>query len=196
MKKRLAIICLMLFLVSCGAQARTTEPLDYQETKQMVIDILKTEDGKKTVQDMMQDPQFKEKIVVTDTAVTDAMDQALHNPKNQKQIQKVFENPKVAASMAKVTQKQQEKLLKQLMKDPEYQTMLMDVMKNPEFEKQITDLMKTEPFRKQMMTVMTEALDNPMFKEKYMELMIQANEEALQSKKGKKKGGGDASGGG
>lgn len=189
MKKWLAVICLMLFLVSCSAQARQTETHDYQETKHMVLDILKTEDGKKSVEKMMEDQKFKEKIMVTDTAVTDAVDKALHNPKNQKQIQKVFQDPKVAANIAKVTQKEQEKLLKQLMKDPEYQKMLLDVMKNPDFEKQITDLLKTEPFRKQTMVIMTEALENPIFKEKYMDLMIKANEEALQSKKN---GGGDS----
>lgn len=160
----------------------------------MVIDILKTEDGKKAVQEMMQDPEFKEKIMVTDTAITAAMDKTISDPKNEKQIQKVFENPKVAASFAKATQKQHEQLLKQLMKDPEYQKMLTDVMKNPDFEKQMTDLMKTEPYRKQLMVIMTEALDNPMFKEKYMQLMMKVNEEALKSEKKQQQGGGAGGG--
>lgn len=198
MKKWLTIVCLMFFLVSCGAQARPSETLDYQETKHMVLDILKTDDGKKAVQKIMEEPGLKEKITVSDTAVTDAVDQAFHNPKNQKQLQKVFQDPKVAANFAKVTQKEHKQLIKQLMKDPDYQKMLLETMKNPDFEKQITDLMKTEPFRKQTMLIMTEALDNPIFKEKYMELMIKANEEALQSKKkdGKKGGEGSSGGGG
>lgn len=167
----------------------------------MVVDILKTEDGKKAVQEMMRDPHFKNKIMMTDTAMSDAVNRAIGNPKNQKQIQAVFQDPKVAANFAKVTRKQHEQLLKQLMKDPEYQKMLVDVMRNPQFEKQLTDLMKTEPFRKQMMTIMTEALDNPMFKEKYMQLMIKANEDALkqQKKDGQQKsgtGGGGAEGSG
>lgn len=197
MKKWLVITFLTVILVSCGAQqSEQTQTLDYQETKQMVLDILKTDDGKKIVQKIIEEPETKQKIMVSESTVTDAVDEALHNPKNQNQMKKVFQDPKVAANFAKVTQKEHEKLIKQLMKDPEYQKMLLDVFKNPDFEKQLTDLMKTEPYRKQTMVIMTEALENPIFKEKYMQLMLKANEEALQSKKGNEQGGGGSSGGG
>lgn len=197
MKKWFVITFLIVILVSCGSQQpEQGQTLDYQETKQMVLDILKTDDGKKIVQNIIEEPELKQKIMVSESTVTDAVDQALHNPKNQKQMQRMFQDPKVAANFAKVTQKEHEKLIKQLMKDPEYQKMLLDVFKNPDFEKQLTDLMKTEPFRKQTMVIMTEALDNPIFKEKYMQLMLKANEEALQSKKNEKESdeGGGSSG--
>lgn len=159
----------------------------------MVLDILKTEDGKKAVQDMMKDPEFKKEVILSDTEMTDAVGKAIHN--HSEQMQKLFQDPKVAANFAKATLKQHEQLLKQLMKDPEYQRMLTEVMHNPDFEKQLTDLMKTEPYRKQLMVIMTEALDNPLFKEKYMQLMIKANEETKKHEK-KQSGGGDQSGNG
>lgn len=196
MRHWITTICLTLLLISCSPQERPSDTMDYQETKQMVLDILKTEDGKKAVQDMMKDPEFKKEVAISDTTVTKAVGQAIHDQSDQ--MQKFFQDPKVAANFAKATQKQHKQLLKQLMKDPEYQRMLAEVMNNPDFEKQMTDLMKTEPYRKQLMVMMTEALDNPIFKEKYMKLMIKANEEALKSKKqgDQQSGGGDQSGGG
>src|SRR5690554_2217628 len=121
MKKWLVAICLTFLIVSCTPQERPQSSPDYQETKQMVIDILKTEDGKKTIQDMMKDPEFKEKIMMTDTDMAQAVNKAISDPKNEKNLQKMFQDPKVAANFAKATQKQHEEMIKQLMKDPEYQ---------------------------------------------------------------------------
>lgn len=199
MRKNTAIyiffVTCVIALTSCGQQNAPSPP-DYRETKQMVVDILKTEDGKKAIQEIVQAPDFKDQLMMTDTSITQAVDKALNNPKNQKNITKLFQDPKVAANFARTAQKEHERLMKQLMKDPEYQKLLLDVMKHPEFQNQILDLMKTEPYRKQAMTVMNEALDNPLFKEKYMELLKKATEEAMKSTKGKggqgQKGGGES----
>lgn len=181
----IVLSCVLVLLASCSPQARPSPSPDYQETKQMVVDILKSDEGKKSIQEIMRDPAFKQEIMMSDQVITEAVDQAINNPKNKQQIEKIFQDPKVAANFAKTIRKEHEKLIKQLMKDPEYQSMLIQVMKNPDMEKQMMDLMKSEPYRKQTMTLMIEALDNPIFKEKYLKLMVKANEEALQSKKKK-----------
>ncbi|WP_054950968.1 spore germination lipoprotein GerD [Numidum massiliense] len=187
MRTSLAAICIAFafVLTSCSPQSKPSGSPDYQETKQMVVDILKTEDGKKAIQDAVQDPAIKEKVLLSGSHMTEAVDQAINNPKNKAHIEKIFQNPKVAANFAKTIRKEHEQLLKQLMKDPDYQKMLLDVMKNPDYEKQILDLMKSEPYRKQTMTIMNDALQNPLFKEKYMELLLKATEETLKSEKKK-----------
>jgi spore germination protein D len=189
-----------ILLTSCssGGQAQSPAQPDYKSMKDMVIDILQTEEAKKSVARMMADEKFKQQVVIDEPTMRTALIQSMANPNNL-YIKAAFQDPKFTSSMAKAMKNEQKKLMKDLMKDPDYQKMMISIMKDPEFEKNLMDLMKSAAYRKQTMQIMKESLQSPLFQEEMMKLMTKATEEMMrpsEQKKGKKKGGaGEGSGG-
>ncbi|WP_140413613.1 spore germination lipoprotein GerD [Marininema halotolerans] len=196
MNKRMPLSALILSiliitpLTACGSSDKSQSKTgDYTGMKQMVTDVLHTQDGKKSVQEMMKDPEFRSQVIITDQQIEKTISDTLTNPKMQPQLEKLLAKPKVAANFAKATQEEHKKLIKQLMKDPDYQKMMLDILKDPEFTKQLLQLMKSKESRQQIMKVMEEALQNPAFKEKYMKLMKEAG-----TKQGNPSGGSSSKG--
>lgn len=184
------VVTSILFFNGCtalkGAEAK--EP-DYKEMKQMVVDILQTEDGKKAIQEAVQDPTLKKKMILSDTDVEKIVQTEFLSAENKQELKKMFEDPKFASELGKTLKKENEKLLKDLMKDPEYRKMMIETMKDQEFEKMLLDVMKSSAYRKQTMLIMKESLESPMFQDDLLKLMEKANEEALKpEKEGKKEG--------
>ena len=190
----------MLFR-SAPAESGGGEP-DYEETKKMVVDILKTDDGKKALQEVMGDDGMKEKLIMDQTVVTDTIQASLTSDKGKEFWKKSFEDPKFAQSIAKSMKKENEELLKNLMKDPEYKGMMIEVMKDPELEKELTTVLKSKEYREHLQKVMTETFESPLFKAKLQDLIVKAAEEIPTQKpeggdeSGGGGGGGDESGGG
>ena len=157
----------------------------------MVIDILKTEDGKKAIQEAsqgsgeslrMQMLGSGKQSEVLKVAVKDAMT----DPSFEKQMEKLMTDPKFAGEFAKAIAKENKSLHKALMKDPEYQMMLIEVMKNPEAEKLVLDVMKGAAYRKQAMAIFQDSLQNPMFRLELMNMMKKVIEEETKPKKKEK----------
>lgn len=191
---------LFFMLTSCATsgQSQSQGQPDYNSMKTMVIDILQTEDAKKSVQAMMKDEKFRTSMVLDQDTVKTTLIQSISNPNNP-QVKEMFRDPKFASMLAKSMKEEHKKVIKDLMKDPEYQKMLISVMKDPEFEKNLMELMKSSAYRKQTMQIMKEALQSPLFQEQMLKLMTTATEEMMKPKeKGKKQGGGggEESGGG
>ncbi|WNC15114.1 spore germination lipoprotein GerD [Brevibacillus brevis] len=201
----ISIVCLVVTACSSGGQAQGSSQPDYKSVKDMVLDILQTDEAKSSMEKMMKDESFKQKIMVDDSTVRTTLIQSLTNP-NSTHIKEAFKDPKFASTLAKSMKTEQKDLMKDLMKDPEYQKDLVTLMKDPEFEKNLLDLMKSSAYRQQTMQIMKESLQSPMFQEEMMKLMTKAQEEMTKpkemktkGKKGKEKGGGKtggASGGG
>jgi len=200
----LVIVCLFLASCSSGHGQSTSQP-DYKSTKDMVLDILQTDEAKKSVEKMMKDEKFKQNIMLDESTVRTTLIQSMTNP-NSSHIKEAFKDPKFASTLAKSMKDEQKKLMKDLMKDPEYQKDLVSVMKDPEFEKNLMDLMKSSAYRQQTMTIMKESLQSPLFQAELMQIMTKVSEEMTKPKdqKSKKKsqgssgshsGGGGAGGG-
>lgn len=187
----------LLFLASgCAPTESGGGEVDYEETKKMVVDILKTDDGKKAIQEVMGDEAMKEKLIMDQPVVTDTIEKTLTSDKGMEFWKKSFEDPKFAESVAKSMKKENEKLLKNLMKDPEYKAMMIEVMKDPELEKELTTVLKSKEYREHLQKVMTETFESPLFKAKLQALIVKAAEELpTQKQEGEKGGGGGASGG-
>lgn len=189
-----AFFLILFSACSPGEGGKQANKPDYKETKQMLVDIMQTEDGKKAVVDILKDPKYQEQILVSEQSIRSTIEKTINEPKNKKKLVEIMKDPKFAAELGKTLKEQNKKLLKDLMKDPEYQKMLIDVMKDPEFEKQLLETMKSSAYRQQMMTVMKDALESPMFQLEMMKLMEKAQKEAAKPKKQKK--GQDQGGGG
>ena len=183
----LTIICLT---ISGCAPKEEAGQVDYEETKKMVVDILKTDDGKKALQEVMKDEEMKQVLIMDQKVVTETIQTTLTSDKGAKFWQKVFEDPKFVESFAKSLQEEHEKVIKELMTDPEYQKLLIEVLQDPEMEKSIQTSMKSQEFRKHLQEVIMETLSSPLYKAKIQDTLLKAAEEA-----GQQGGGGQSSGG-
>jgi spore germination protein D len=154
--------------------------VDYEETKKMVVDILKTDDGKKALQEVMKDEEMKQVLIMDQKVVTETIQTTLTSDKGAKFWQKVFEDPKFVESFAKSLQEEHEKVIKELMTDPEYQKLLIEVLQDPEMEKSIQTSIKSQEFRKHLQEVIMETLSSPLFKAKIQDTLLKAAEEAGQ----------------
>ena len=186
-KKSFLLPLLAIFFISgCAQEEAGSAQLDYEETKKMVVDILKTDDGKKALQEVMADDGMKEKLVMDQAIVTASIEQALTSEKGAEYWKKQFEDPKFAEAFAKSMQKQHETMLKNLMKDPEYRAMMIEILKDPELTKEVTTLMKSTEYREHLQKVMTETFESPLYKAKIEDLLLKAASEKASGGEEKK----------
>ena len=192
MKAKLSLLLLPIILVlsSCSSSNESSGggQVDYDQTKKMVVDILKTDDGKKAIQDVMADDKMKEKLVMDQKVVTDTISQTLTTDKAIDFWKKTFSDPKFAQGVAKNMRSENEKLLKDLMNDPQYRGMMIEVFKEPEIQKEMADALKSKEYREHLQTVISETVESPLFKAKIQELLLKAAEET-KTKTSSKSGG-------
>jgi spore germination protein D len=182
---------IVLFISGCGQGETGGGQMDYEQTKKMVVDILKTDEGKKAIEELMADEKMQQKLVMDQKIVAETIEKTLTSEKGTEFWKKSFDDPKFAESMAKSMQKENEQLLKDLMKDPEYRGMMIEVLKDPELEKEVTNVLKSKEYREHLQKVVTETFESPLFKAKIQDLLLKAAEEV---KGGEQQGGGEGGG--
>jgi spore germination protein D len=174
------------FISGCAPVETSGEEMDYDATKKMVVDILKTDDGKKAIQEMMKDEEMQQKLIMEQSVVSDAIEKSLVSEKGIEFWKTAFEDPKFAEAYAKSMQTEHEKLIKNLMKDPEYRSMMVEILKDPELEKEMLTLLKSSEYRQQMQTVITETFESPLFKAKIQEIIVTAADDISKQQEKKK----------
>lgn len=196
MSKWLLLFVSLSLLVACGTSggAQGSGEVDYEETKKMVVDILKTDEGKKALQEVMADEKMKQSLVMDQGVVTNTIQTTLTSEQGSNFWTKTFEDPKFSETFAKSMQAEHEKLIKGLMKDPEYQKLMMDLMKNPEVEEQMLNVLKSTEYRVHLQQVITETFESPLFKAKLLDVITKAAEKMSQTGGDKQEGGGDDKG--
>ncbi|MGX1083281.1 spore germination protein D [Bacillus sp. SLBN-57] len=152
----------------------------------MVVDILKTDDGKKAIQEILNDDKLNETLVMDEKTVKETVEKTMTSKKGAEFWKKVFEDPKFAEGFAKTLQNEHEKVLKKLMKDPEYQKMLMQVMQDPEMAKKYGELVRSQEFRSHLQEVISDTLTSPLYRKQFEEELKKA---AAESMKEEMKGG-------
>jgi spore germination protein D len=164
---------------------------DYEATKQMVVDVLQTEEGKKAVQEVVQDEEIQEQLIMEQDFIKETIQTTLASEEGQEYWQEIMKDPEFAKTFAESMQEENENLLKGLMKDPEYQSMMLDIMKDPEMEQNYVELMETKDYREQVRAIVTEAMESPLFVARLNELLQQMAKEELQSGEAPDNGGGE-----
>jgi spore germination protein D len=195
--RALLLLVILTGLTSCSSNDTSGGgQMDYDQTKKMVVDILKTDDGKKAIQDVMTDPKMKEKLVMDQKVVADTIEQTLTSDKATEFWKKTFSDPKFASSISKNMKTENQNLLKALMNDPEYRTMMTEVFKEPEIQKQMTDALKSKDYRAHLQSVITETMQTPLFQSKLEDIVIKAaNDMTKKSSSGGSSGGSGGSSG-
>ncbi|MDQ0247921.1 spore germination protein D [Bacillus fengqiuensis] len=178
----------LLIFTSCAPAEQETQRMDYDQTKKMVVDILKTDEGKKAIEQVMNEEEVKQQLIMDQAIVKDTIQNTLTSEKGSEFWKKIFEDPKFAESFAKSLQKEQEQIIKQLMKDPDFQKSLIELFQNPEMEKQMLTALKSQEYRSHIQKIMTETFESPLYKAKIQDLLLKAAEEVDQGNKGKQEG--------
>jgi spore germination protein D len=201
-----SILLLLIPLTSCGSdnqsQGQSSQGQGYKDTKTMVIDVLKTTEGQKAIQDASKNDQDKSiKLLTTGEGqqIQLAIKDILTEDTGKKMLEKTMTDPKFAGQFAKAIESNTKQIHKDLMKDPEYQKSMLEVMNNPEFQKILTTTMKSTVYRQQTMNVIQESMKSPLFKMQLMELLKKVVEEGVTPKEDKaqsKSDSGGKSGGG
>lgn len=204
------VLCMVMALTACGGEQSSSSSgqVSYKEMKTMVVDILKSEEGKKAVEEAMQTPSSSSgggtagglsmKMMPMQTAeqIRIAVKNTITAPEYQKEIEKIMTDPQFAGDFAKAINSQSKELHLQLIKDPAYQKSVEEIMKSPEMMKMFLDLTKTSDYRKQSMTIMQEAMQNPLFRMEVLDLLKTVVQDELQPKVQKKEGGKEGKSGG
>lgn len=180
----------LLLLTSCGAEPSGggEQPLNYKDMKTMVIDILKSEDAQKALQQSAEkmsgySAQPSKLLSVQDQEeVRLAVKDVISSPDYDKVIKKLMTDIRFAGEFAKAVNKENKDIHKELLKDPGYQQEFVKTMKNPEMEKLILGVLKSAQYRKEVMSLMQESMQNPLFRLEVLELMKKAVQEELQPK--------------
>lgn len=182
--KRTILVILSLlgiFLTSCAANESKGNEVSYEETKKMIVDILKTDEGKKALQEVLSDEQFKQEIIMNQEETKKAIEETLVSEKGKKFWEQQLKDEKFAQAFAKSMEKPFEDLMKGLMNDPEYQKKMMELMQNPEMDKNYTKLIKSSEMRSHFQKLIQETFENPMFKAEIFDMLKKITDEQLNA---------------
>lgn len=182
MSKLILPFILFLIITGCTEAEIDGAQIDYEETKKMVVDILKTDDGKKAIQEVMSDEKLRQQLIMDQTVVKETIEQTLTSDKGKEFWKKSFQDPKFASGIAKSMSEENSKLMKNLMNDPEYRAKMIEVMKDPELQKGVQDMLKSKEYREHLQKIMNETFESPLFKAKIQDLLIKAADEVKTGK--------------
>ncbi|MBS2967371.1 spore gernimation protein GerD [Metabacillus sp. KIGAM252] len=180
----LMISALAIGMNGCAPKAEGASEMDYEKTKKMVVDILKTDEGKTALQEVLKDDQMKQNLVMDQKMVSETITKTLTSKQGMEFWTKIFEDPKFSEAFAQSLQKEHEKVIKQLMTDPDYQKMMIEILQNPEMEKQIGTVIKSQESRKYIQEVITETLTSPLYKTKMQDALLKAAQQMGQQSDG------------
>lgn len=208
MKRQLKLISMLiastLLLTSCamggGGGGGESSGMTYKDMKSMVIDILKTEDAQKALQESMSSQsgftaQSSTMITMQDQEqIRMAVKDVLLSPDYDKVIQSLMTDPKFAGEFAKAVNEKNKDIHIELIKDAEYQEGLVEAFGSEDLQKVILKVVKGSDYRKELMSLMQDSLNNPIFRMQLLELMKKAVADELSVKPQDQSGGGGEEG--
>lgn len=165
-----------------GCANQPKAELDYEQTKQMMIDVLQTDEGKKVLSDIISDDKLKQQLIIESDIVKETLSDTLTSKEGKDMWKSLFSDPKFIESFHSSIADEQKKLFKQLMNDAEFQKKMLDLLQDPEMNKQTIKLLKSQQFRKHLENTIIETIDNPLFKSKLEKSMNDKSSE--KDKKG------------
>jgi spore germination protein D len=221
---RFISLAAVVLLASCGTDGssggRGQSASSYKDTKSMVMDILKSDEGRKAVQSaafgldegagggagggssggagggMSGSTGIKTLAAGDAKQLQLAVKDVLTDQQNSAFLQNLLKDPKFAGDFAKAIQKENKQLMKDLMKDPEYQKLHLDSMKNPEYQKIVLDTMRGMQYRQYVMSIIQESMQSPLFKTEMINMLKKAIEEGAAAQAPSAGGGKDGKTGG
>lgn len=195
LKRIFSLLFVVLLLASCSEN--TNNNLSYDEVKKMVIDAVQTEDGKKAIRQLLEDPSFRELIILEHDQIETAINTTLLSKDAEDFWKKTYEDPKFKEAMAKSLKEQQTDIMKDLIKNASYQEDLVKFFGQADMQKELESILKGATLRKQMEEVVMETLQDPLLQTQWIEIIKKSGETSGGGEGGGKEGGsGGKEGGG
>lgn len=193
----------VFLLTSCavgGGGGGESSGMTYKDMKSMVIDILKTEDAQKALQEAASSQSGYTAQSATMLSAQDqeqvrlAVKDVLLSPEYDSVLKGLMTDTKFAGEFSKAVNEMNKDLHVQLIKDPQYQKGLAEAFQNEDLQKVILKVVKGPDYRKELMSLMQDSFNNPIFKMQMFELMKKAVAEELAVKPQEKGGSGKEGG--
>lgn len=186
LRRCLALLLTATMFTACGSNSSSSgqNAQGYKDTKTIILDILKTEDGQKAIveaQSHIQDKTMKLLSTGDGQQIQTAVKDVLTGSESNKLLQKTMTDPRFAGDFAKALQGNMKQLHKDLLKDPGYQLQLIQLMSNPEYERLVLQTMKSAAYRQQIMSVMQESIQSPLFRMQLMDILKKVVEEEMKA---------------
>ncbi|MBF0707227.1 spore gernimation protein GerD [Alkalihalobacillus hwajinpoensis] len=179
--KLLALGLTILLITGCASGSAEGSQANYEETKKMLVDLLKSDDGKKAIQEVMSDEEIKKQLVMEQPFVKETIQKVLTTEEGKAYWQEMLKDPAFVENFAKNIQSENEKLFKSLMDDPEYQEKMMDLLQDPVMEKHYLQLLESKQSRQQIKDLISETFESPLFHAKIQEMLTGITSEQLKS---------------
>ena len=109
LKSFLKLLLPILLLTSCATVQEQGSQPDYESTKKMMVDMLKTDEGKKSIQEVLSDDEIKQKLVMEQAVVKDTIQQILTSEQGREFWQELMKDPEFAKAFAESMQTEVEK---------------------------------------------------------------------------------------
>lgn len=182
LQKLLSILCLVL-LIACTNTPEQAKDREYETTKQMIVDILQTEEGKKALSEILNDEAMKQRLVIESDIVKNAISDQLLSDEGQAVWTNYFNDPKFSASFAAAMEPEHIALFKKMMHDAEFQQQMIELMQDPELMNHLIVQLQSQAFRAHLEKIIEQALETPAFQEKINEMVSRITEKSADEKK-------------
>lgn len=177
------ISCCCIALASgCSEGKEETNADSYSDEKKMMVDLLKTDEGKKAIQEVLSEEDVKTELIMDEDTVTKTIEKTLTSKEEMQFWKDAFSDPDFVKALAKGMKSSHINILKDLMKDPEYLSRLTDVLKSADMQDEFISILKEKDVRKEIKTLVTETLENPLYQEQISEILLKAATEKSTKK--------------
>lgn len=178
------LIASIIFITSCSTGGNggggESSGMTYKDMKSMVIDILKTEDAQKALQESASTQsgytaQSSTMLNVQDQeSVRLAVKDVILSPEYDAVLRSLMTDTRFAGEFSKAVNEMNKDLHVELIRDPQYQEGLVSAFESEDLQKVILKVVKGPAYRKELMSLMQESLKNPIFRLQLLDLMKQA----------------------
>ncbi|RCW63528.1 spore germination lipoprotein GerD [Saliterribacillus persicus] len=183
--KGIVVIIILCLITACtGGSPAANKEADYDTTKKMVADILKTDEGKKAITEVLASDDMQQTYVIDAKVVEEAITSLFSSDKGKEFWQKMFTDPAFIESFATSLQDQQEKVMQGLMSDPKFQGKMMEILGNPKMQEQTLQVLKSQPFREHLEKTIQETFESPMMQATIAEIVLNAAKEMKPEESG------------
>ena len=181
----LSILCIATLLIGCNTNSNQSQSPDYETTKKMVTDIMKSEDGKKAIIEVIAEDSAQQLYVIQDDTVKTAIEEALTSEQGKEFWSKMFADHEFVKAFSEAMIHQQEDVFKRLMADASYQEKMLELFSNPEFGQIVQSQLKSQQFKGHLEESIQQTLESPLFQATVAKIVVQHAKKIVSEDSGK-----------
>ncbi|MGN1401595.1 MAG: spore germination lipoprotein GerD [Bacillus sp. (in: firmicutes)] len=170
-------MALILFLLS-GCNESSGGQQDYEQSKNMILDVLRSDDGKLALAEILEADSLKEQLLLKDDLIADTLQKVIKSADAKQFWTSAFNDPAFASSYAEALKDEHKDLLTDLMNDPAYRAMMVDILQDEQMMKAFKDTIKSNEVRKVLKDTVEETLKSPLVQEKLLKAVKNAGQDS------------------